>query len=450
MGRLFGTDGARGVANTELTCELAVSIGRAAAYVLTKHTESRPKVIIGKDTRVSSTMLEMAIASGLCSFGADVVLAGFIPTPAVAYLVADTAADAGVMISASHNPCEYNGIKLFDRNGYKLPDSIEDEIEAIVLDHAVNIELPVGGDVGNVFNRPDYIDRYIKHIISTTNVRLDGMKIVLDCANGCASTTAEKIFSALGAQCFMLSNRPNGININSNCGSTHMDQIIDFVNARGMDLGLAFDGDSDRCLAVDENGSLIDGDKLIAVLANEMKKEGRLNKDTAVVTVMTNLGFKHFARDNDIFVAETGVGDRYVLEEMRKNDYSIGGEQSGHIIFREFATTGDGQLSGLQFAAAMVKNKKTASALASIMRTLPQVMINVTVTSGAKEALQKDEEIGAAIRSAEKTLGESGRVLVRASGTEPLVRVMLEGADIHLINRLAKEIAAVIKQRIGK
>lgn len=450
MGRLFGTDGARGIANTELTCELAVSIGRAAAYVLTKHAEARPKVIIGKDTRVSSTMLEMAIASGLCSFGADVVLAGFIPTPAVAYLVADTAADAGVMISASHNPCEYNGIKLFDRNGYKLPDAIEEEIEAIVLDGAVDIALPTGGEVGNVFNRPDYIDRYVKHIISTVDVRLDGMKIALDCANGCASTTAEKIFSALGAQCFMLSDSPNGININSNCGSTHMDQITDYVNAKGMDLGLAFDGDSDRCLAVDENGSLIDGDKLIAVLAKEMKKEGRLNKDTAVVTVMTNLGFKHFARDNDINVAETGVGDRYVLEEMRKNDYSIGGEQSGHIIFREFATTGDGQLSGLQFAAAMVKNKKSASALASVMQTLPQVIQNVTVMPGAKEALQQDEEIKAAIAAAEETLGSSGRVLVRASGTEPLVRVMLEGEDIHLINRLAKEIAAVIQQRIGK
>lgn len=450
MGRLFGTDGARGIANTELTCELAVSIGRAAAYVLTKHTESRPKVIIGKDTRVSSTMLEMAIASGLCSFGADVVLTGFIPTPAVAFLVADTKADAGVMISASHNPCEYNGIKLFDRNGYKLPDSIEEEIEAIVLDGAVDIELPTGGEVGNVFNRPDYINRYIRHILSTTDARLDGLKIVLDCANGCASTTAEQIFSALGAECFMLSNRPNGININSNCGSTHMDQIIDYVNANGMDLGLAFDGDSDRCLAVDENGDLIDGDKLIAVLATEMKKEGKLNKDTAVVTVMTNLGFKLFARDNEINVVETGVGDRYVLEEMLKNDYSIGGEQSGHIIFREFATTGDGQLSGVQFAAAMVKNKKTASELASIMETLPQVMINVTVQSGAKEALQADDEIKASILSAEKALGKDGRILVRASGTEPLVRVMLEGKDIHLINRLAKEVAAVIKQRIGK
>ncbi|MBQ7289054.1 MAG: phosphoglucosamine mutase, partial [Clostridia bacterium] len=396
------------------------------------------------------TMLEMAIASGLCSFGADVVLAGFIPTPAVAYLVADTAADAGVMISASHNPCEYNGIKLFDRNGYKLPDEIEEEIEAIVLDGAVNIELPVGGDVGNVFNRPDYVNRYVKHVVSTVDVRLDGMKIALDCANGCASTTAEKIFSSLGAQCFMLSNHPNGININDNCGSTHMEQITDFVNANGMDLGLAFDGDSDRCLAVDENGCLIDGDKLIAVLSKEMKKEGRLNKNTAVVTVMTNLGFKHFARDNDIRVAETGVGDRYVLEEMRKNDYSIGGEQSGHIIFRDFATTGDGQLSGVQFAATMAKNQKSASELGSVMHTLPQVMINVTVVSGAKEAMQKDMEIKAVISSAEKRLGNDGRVLVRASGTEPLVRVMLEGKDIHLINRLAEEIAEVVKQRIGK
>ncbi len=450
MGRLFGTDGARGIANSELTCELAMSIGRAAAYVLTKHTESRPKVLIGKDTRVSSTMLEMAIAAGFCSFGADVVLTGFLPTPAVAYLVSKTAADAGVMISASHNPCEYNGIKLFDSAGYKLPDAIEDEIESIVLDRSVDIPLPIGGDVGNVFRRPDYINSYVKHIISTTDVRFDGLKLAIDCANGCASTTAEKIFSSLGAECHMLSNRPNGININDNCGTMHMDQLTDYVNANGMDMGIAFDGDSDRLLAVDENGTLIDGDQLIAALSMQMKSEGRLNKDTAVVTVMTNLGFKRFARDNGISVSETAVGDRYVLEEMRKHGYSIGGEQSGHIIFSEFATTGDGQLSAVQFITAMVKRNKTAGELASVMKPLPQVLRNVTVKSGGRKLLESNGEIAAAIEAAKKELGERGRVLVRASGTEPLIRIMLEGDDIHVINRLAKSIADTVSGQAEK
>ena len=336
MGRLFGTDGARGIANSELTCELAMSIGRAAAYVLTKHSTVRPKVVIGKDTRVSSSMLEMALAAGMCSFGADVILVGFIPTPAVAYLIPEVGADAGVMISASHNPCEYNGIKIFDRFGYKLPDAIEEEIEAIVLDNAVIIDLPTGGDIGSIYSRHDYRDKYIEHVVSTVEdgTRLDGMKIVIDCANGSASQTAERIFTSMGAQCHMLHNRPDGVNINEHCGSTHMDDLIDYVNAHDVDLGLAFDGDSDRCLAVDEKGKLIDGDKLIAIFAKELKRLGQLNGNTAVVTVMTNIGFKKFARENDIDIAETGVGDRYVLENMLKNDYSIGGEQSGHIILK--------------------------------------------------------------------------------------------------------------------
>ncbi|MDD4699653.1 MAG: phosphoglucosamine mutase [Oscillospiraceae bacterium] len=450
MGRLFGTDGARGIANSELTCELAMNIGRAAAYVLTKHSEARPKVLIGKDTRVSSSMLELALASGLCSVGADVVLAGFIPTPAVAYLVANSGADSGVMISASHNPCEYNGIKLFDKDGYKLPDCLEEEIEAIVLDNAVELTMPVGGDVGNVFYRPDYIDKYINHIVSSIDVNLDGLKIAIDCANGCASTTAEKIFSRLGAKCHMIHDNPNGVNINEHCGSTHMEDLIDYVNANGMDLGLAFDGDSDRCLAVDECGKLIDGDKLIAVFAKEFKRSGRLNGDAAVLTVMSNIGFKHFARENGINVIETAVGDRYVLEEMLKNDYSIGGEQSGHIIFKDFATTGDGQLSGVQYAASMIKNKKTASQLASVMESFPQTMINVTADTDGKSKLKTDETIIKSIDNAAKILGEDGRILVRASGTEPLIRVMIEGKDIHLINKLAREVAAVITERASE
>ena len=452
MGRLFGTDGARGIANSELTCELAMSIGRAAAYVLTKHSTVRPKVVIGKDTRVSSSMLEMALAAGMCSFGADVILVGFIPTPAVAYLIPEVGADAGVMISASHNPCEYNGIKIFDRFGYKLPDAIEEEIEAIVLDNAVIIDLPTGGDIGSIYSRHDYRDKYIEHVVSTVEdgTRLDGMKIVIDCANGSASQTAERIFTSMGAQCHMLHNRPDGVNINEHCGSTHMDDLIDYVNAHDVDLGLAFDGDSDRCLAVDEKGKLIDGDKLIAIFAKELKRLGQLNGNTAVVTVMTNIGFKKFARENDIDVAETGVGDRYVLENMLKNDYSIGGEQSGHIIFKKYATTGDGQLSGLQFAAAMARTGKKASTLASVMTSYPQVLVNVTVTNDKKELVKTDDDIKNAIKAAENQLGDNGRILVRASGTEPLIRVMIEGENIVEIDKIANRVADIIKEKTAK
>lgn len=447
MGRLFGTDGARGIANSELTCELAMNIGRAAAYVLANEKVKRPKVLIGKDTRASSNMLEMALAAGLCSVGADVVLAGFVPTPAVAFLIGDCSADAGVMISASHNPCEYNGIKLFNNNGFKLPDSIEEEIEKLVLDDMSPVKMALGGDVGNVFNRNDYVEKYIEHILSTTDTRLDGMKIAIDCSNGSASYTAEKIFKSLGAECHIMHDNPDGVNINANCGSTHMDGLIDFVNGHQMDLGLAFDGDSDRCLAVDEKGNLIDGDILISVFAKDMKNRGVLKGDTAVVTVMSNIGFKQFARENGINVAETGVGDRYVLEEMLKSDYSIGGEQSGHIIFRDFATTGDGQLTGVQFAAIMARTGKKASELAQVMQVFPQTMINVKATPEMKVALKTDADIKKSIDSVSERLGESGRILVRASGTEPLIRVMLEGKNIKEIAAMAKEVAAVIESK---
>lgn len=447
MGRLFGTDGARGIANKELTCEIAMNIGRAAAFVLTRENVKHPKILIGKDTRASSNMLEMALAAGLCSVGADVVLAGFIPTPAVAYLISDCGADAGVMISASHNPCEYNGIKLFNNSGYKLPDDIEEEIEALVLDDMSPIQYPTGGDVGNIFIRHDYVDKYIDHIVGSTDVRLDGLKIALDCSNGSASYTAQRIFKALGAELHIMHANPDGENINANCGSTHMDGLIDYVNAYGMDLGLAFDGDSDRCLAVDEKGNLIDGDQLIAVFAKELKEQDKLKGNTAVVTVMTNIGFKQFAKENGINVAETTVGDRYVLEEMLKNDFVIGGEQSGHIIFKEFATTGDGQLTGVQFASIMARTGKTASELTSIMQVFPQTMVNVTASPELKALLKTDEDIKNAINSVASKLGDEGRILVRASGTEPLVRVMLEGKNIKEIAAMAEEVAAVIKSK---
>ena len=447
MGRLFGTDGARGIANKELTCELAMNIGRAAAYVLTEKTTEKPKVLIGKDTRVSSNMLEMALAAGLCSVGADVVLVGFVPTPAIAFLVKDREADAGIMISASHNPCEYNGIKIFDSNGFKLPDALEEKIESLVLDDGSSITYPTGGEVGSVFMRDDYVDLYIDHLVESVNADLSGMKIAIDCANGCASYTAEKFFTRLGAECYFMHNTPNGVNINAGCGSTYMNDLIDYVNGHEVDLGLAFDGDSDRCLAVDENGKLIDGDRMIAVFALDLKKKNQLNADTAVVTVMTNLGFKHFANRNEIAVAETGVGDRYVLEEMVKHDYQIGGEQSGHIIFRKYATTGDGQLSGAMLASVIKASGKSASEVASVMTVLPQTLVNVTATPEMKALLKTDDDIKNVILDAEKQLGERGRVLVRASGTEPLIRVMLEGENIVEIKKLAKKIADVIRTK---
>ena len=445
MGRLFGTDGARGIANKELTCELATNIGRAAAYVLTEKTTEKPKVLIGKDTRVSSNMLEMALAAGLCSVGADVVLVGFVPTPAIAFLVKDREADAGIMISASHNPCEYNGIKIFDGNGFKLPDALEEEIEALVLDDMSPVEFPVGGDVGSVFLRYDYVDLYIDHLVKSVNSDLSGLKIAIDCANGCASYTAEKLFTRLGADVHMMHDSPNGVNINARCGSTHMDDLIDYVNGHEVDLGLAFDGDSDRCLAVDENGKLIDGDRMIAVFALDMKKRGVLKDDTAVVTVMTNLGFKRFAEQNGIKVLETKVGDRYVLEEMVKHGYQIGGEQSGHIIFRSFATTGDGQLSGAMLASVLKKTGKPASEVASVMTVMPQTLVNIKASPELKAKLNTDADINNAIEDVKKTLGKRGRILVRASGTEPLIRIMLEGENIAEIKRLAKSVAAVIE-----
>ncbi len=445
MGRLFGTDGARGIANKELTCELATNIGRAAAYVLTEKTTEKPVVLIGKDTRVSSNMLEMALAAGLCSVGADVVLVGFVPTPAIAYLVKERDADAGIMISASHNPCEYNGIKIFDGNGYKLPDSLEEEIESLVIDNMSPISFPTGGDVGSVFHRYDLIDNYIDHIVESVNADLTGMKIAIDCANGCASYTAEKLFKKLGAECYMMHDNPNGVNINLNCGSTHMDDLIDYVNGHDVDLGLAFDGDSDRCLAVDENGKLIDGDRLIAVFALDMKRNGTLTDDAAVVTVMTNMGFKLFAKENGIEVIETKVGDRYVLEQMVKHDYKIGGEQSGHIIFKKYATTGDGQLSGAVFASILAKSGKSASETASVMTVLPQTLKNISATPELKAKLNTDEDIKKAISDASDALGDRGRILVRASGTEPLIRVMLEGENIAEIKKIAKQVAAVIE-----
>lgn len=450
MGRLFGTDGVRGVANKDLTTELALQIGRAAAMVLIKECKSaKPTVLIGKDTRASGDMLEAALTAGLTSVGCNVLSVGIVPTPAVAYLVCEYGCEAGVMISASHNPCEYNGIKIFQKTGYKLDDAIEEEIERIILDDAEEIPTKLGGEVGNRLYFKTAVKDYVDHVVSTASVRFDGLSIALDCANGSASVCAKEIFTQLGAKCLMLSDTPDGTNINDNCGSTHPEELMNFVKNANLDLGLAFDGDADRMLAVDENGELVDGDKVIAVCAKRMKEEGRLAKNTAVVTVMSNMGFFKFCKENDIACKKTAVGDRYVLERMLKDGYNIGGEQSGHVIFLDYATTGDGELSGVQLVETVVKSGKKLSELASVMRVYPQVLINVKVTPEGKQKYNNDEYIISAVQEAEMELSGDGRVLVRVSGTEPLVRVMLEGADIEQITKLGNEIADVVKERLS-
>ena len=448
MGRLFGTDGARGVANSEISCELAMNIGKAAAMVLTENTNRKPKVLIGKDTRISGDMLECAISCGLCSVGADVMTLGVVPTPAVAYLVKKYGYDAAVMISASHNPCEYNGIKIFKSDGYKLPDALEEEIEAIILDEVDTPPVMLGGNVGRVRVCENTVNDYIEHLKSTVDVCFDKMKIALDCANGSASVSAKELFTSLGAECHIICAEPNGININDNCGSTHIENLQKYVVENGLDAGFAFDGDADRMLAVDENGEVVDGDKIIAICSEHMKAEGKLKNDTAVVTVMTNMGFSKFCEKNGIKTAVTKVGDRYVLENMLENGYSIGGEQSGHVIFLDYATTGDGQLTALQVLRVMKKTGKKLSELASCMTVYPQTMINVRVSNMGKARFKDDEEVKNAVKQAELQLGSSGRVLVRVSGTEPLVRVMLEGEDEQQIQTLAREIADVIKVRL--
>ena len=449
MGRLFGTDGARGVANTELTCELSMQIGRAAAMVLSKNLNGkRPKVLIGMDTRASSQMLESAITAGLCSVGADVLHLGVVPTPAVAFLVCKYGCDAGVMISASHNPCEYNGIKIFQSTGFKLPDELENEIEEIILDNVTKIPTPIGGEVGRVTKCKNAVEDYIEHLLSATDMNFNGYKIALDCANGSSSVSAKEVFSRLGAEIVVINAQPDGVNINKECGSTHLEQLQKCVVENGCDLGFAFDGDADRMLAVDHMGEIVDGDKCIAVCAKHMKQLGKLKKDTAVVTVMSNMGFFRFCEENGIRCEKTKVGDRYVLENMSENGYSIGGEQSGHIIFLQHATTGDGQLSAIQLLRVLKDTGKTLKELSSEMEVYPQVLINVRVSNFGKAQFPKDKEVQNAIKQVEDELQDDGRILVRLSGTEPLVRVMLEGKDLDKINELGESVAQVIRERL--
>lgn len=457
MGRLFGTDGARGVAITELTCETAMQIGRAAAQVLTKHKnhEGKAKILIGKDTRISSDVLEAALIAGITSVGVDVQLLGVVPTPAVAYLVTSHNADAGVMISASHNSVEYNGIKLFSGTGFKLPDSVEEEIEALILDNPDQILLKNGCEIGRVSLMAEAADEYIEHVKSTVDEYADvlafrehGLTAAIDCANGSASVTAEKLFTEIGVNCLMLSNTPDGCNINDNCGSTHLDNLQRFVTENNCDLGIAFDGDADRCLAVDKGGNIVDGDKLIAIIANYMKKKGTLKNNTAVVTVMSNLGFHTYMEKTGINTVCTTVGDRYVLEEMLKNGYNIGGEQSGHIIFLDYSTTGDGQLTAVQLLNLLVISGESLDTLVSDIPDYPQVLVNIVITEAERGKWNQNLAIMSAIKEAEAAMGKNGRILVRESGTEPLVRVMVEGREAADVDFWSGKIASVIEEQL--
>ena len=450
MGRLFGTDGARGVAITELTCETAMQIGKAAAIVLTKTTKHKPTIFIGKDTRISSDILEAALAAGICSVGANAHLLGVVPTPAVAALVEQKKADAGVMISASHNSFEFNGIKLFSSTGHKLSDEMEEEIEELILDRPEDMKIVSGAEVGKMTHYRDAQTDYIRYIMKCIKGNLTGLRIAIDCANGSASATAKRLFEGLGADVYVINSSPDGININDNCGSTHIGNLMQFVVDKKCNAGLAFDGDADRCLAVDEKGQLIDGDKLIAICAKAYKEQGKLKKNTAVVTVMSNLGFSYFAKDNGIKMQTTKVGDRYVLEKMLEGGYNLGGEQSGHIIFLDEANTGDGQLSGAKVMEILAESGKKMSELASVMEHFPQVMINVKISPRDREVWKNDSQITDLIERYEEELGESGRILVRESGTEPLIRVMLEGKDFKQINEYAIAISDKIRERTGR
>jgi phosphoglucosamine mutase len=449
MGKLFGTDGVRGVANQELTGQLAFQIGQAGASVLTKEMHHQPKIIVARDTRISGQMLESALVAGICSVGAKAICIGVLPTPAVAYLTRKLGADAGVMISASHNPVEFNGIKFFNNEGYKLKDELEEEIEQIILSRHDQIVLPIGEGVGVWEIKEDVAKDYIDFVTHTTSTSLEGLKVALDCANGAASEVAVTALEKLGATVEVIHNIPNGLNINAKCGSTHMEDLQAYVLSHQMDVGIAFDGDADRCLAVDHTGELVDGDQILSIVGLQMKKEGTLKKDTIVATVMSNLGFSMMAKENNIHLEHTRVGDRYVLETMLEQGYNIGGEQSGHVIFLDFNTTGDGLITAIQLLAVMKKTGKSLKELKSVMTVLPQVLINAKVKNEHKNDYHEDLVIKKEVKRLEEQFAGEGRVLIRPSGTEPLVRVMIEGKDIKHITSEAKALAALIEERLA-
>lgn len=444
MARMFGTDGVRGVAGTELSIELATKLGQAGACVLTKEKSHQPTIIVGCDTRISGGMLANALMAGICSVGANAIYIGVAPTPAIAYLTRKHKVDAGVVISASHNPMEFNGIKFFNGDGYKLSDELEDEIEALIKNNMEDIEFPTGSGIGRVDYRFDIVDEYVEFEKETVPVDLSGLKIVIDCAEGASSYTSVKALKDLGADLIAIHTEPDGTNINADCGSTHMDELKARVVSEKADVGIAFDGDADRMLAVDENGKMVDGDEIMAICGNYLKSKGRLAKDTIVVTVMTNLGFSIMGKEQDINIEKTKVGDRYVLENMKANGYNLGGEQSGHVIFLDDNTTGDGLLSALHLLQVMVDTGKPLSELAKVMEVLPQALVNAKVPNNKKESYMEYSDIAEAIAELEKKFAGEGRVLIRPSGTEPLVRVMIEGKDQKVIDEEAHKLAELI------
>ena len=447
MGRIFGTDGVRGIANEKLDVELALAISRAAGIIIKSQSTEKPKVIVGRDTRLSGTMLEAAVAAGLSSVGCDVELLGIVPTPAVAYLVKKLGVSGGVMITASHNPYQYNGIKYFGSTGFKLTDEQEERIEGIVLDGSEPIEFAPTEEIGRITRNKKAVDFYIEHIAGAVG-DLSGIKIAVDCANGASYYTAKRVFEKVNAEATFLNCEPDGTNVNRECGSLYTAGLGKYVKENGFDIGVAFDGDADRCLAVDENGELIDGDMFMAILAERFAKEGRLEKNIFIPTIMSNMGLFKFAEEHGMSCYPTKVGDRYVLESLLKLGASLGGEQSGHIIIPEYMTTGDGELSALMLIESMKLSGKKASELKKIMTVYPQVMVNIEATPEMKERLN-DAEVKSYLDIETGRLEGDGRILVRPSGTEPLIRIMIEGKDKEKINALVLECAETLKNLIS-
>ena len=453
MRKYFGTDGIRRIANTELTPELVYKVAKAGAYVLSKHTDHTPTILIGRDTRISGTLIESAMTAGFLSYGAKVKLLGVIPTPAVAYLTRKLKADASVVISASHNSFEFNGIKFFSNKGMKIPDTLEEEIEEVMesgkLEELTAKDEKIGVSEYCFDLMNEYIYFFRKHFDDTIEKHLrDDFVVGIDTANGATSVVAEKVFKDLGINYKIINNTPDGININENCGSTHLGNLKKFVVENKLSLGIAYDGDGDRCLAIDEKGNEIDGDKLLAIISSSLRKKGKLNKDTIVATIMSNLGLNKYAENNGLQLVQTKVGDRYVLEEMLKEGYNLGGEQSGHVILLDYNPTGDGILTSLMLIQTILEENKTASELASMIKLYPQVLINAKVNADKKYDYEKDEDIKKAIENVEKEFAGNGRVVIRPSGTEPLVRVMIEGENQEYITKRAKEIADLIEKKL--
>ena len=453
MRKYFGTDGIRRIANTELTPELVYKVAKAGAYVLSKHTNHTPTILIGRDTRISGTLIESAMVAGFLSYGANVKLLGVIPTPAVAYLTRALQADASVVISASHNTYEFNGIKYFSNKGMKIPDTLEEEIEEVMDSGKIDELTAVSNKIGVSEYRADLLDEYVYFFRKNFDDNIEKINradfiIGLDTANGATSEVAEKVFKTLGIKYKIINNHPDGININDGCGSTHLESLKKFVVENKLSLGVAYDGDGDRCLAVDENGNEIDGDMIMAIISNYLRKKGKLEKNTIVATIMSNLGLHKYAKHNGLEIVQTKVGDRYVLEEMLKNGYNLGGEQSGHVILLDYNPTGDGILTSLMLIQAILEENTTASKIAEIIKLYPQVLINAKVNSDRKYDYDKDIEIKNAIEKLDKEFAGNGRVLIRPSGTEPLVRVMIEGENQEYITEKAKEIADLIEEKL--